>query len=216
MVSDIPWAGPLGAVRVGRVEAANSSPTPRTLSSRPIVDLDLVYVGNENDIVMYEGAAKEITEADFIAALKFAHEVSASRMIAAQKELAGQGRQEEARDHCQRSFPTKSSPRPRRSPATVSCPRCSRTGKLAREAAVQGRIQDEVGEKLVAKFGAEKVTDVRHQGRLLLHPEGSRSQPDPRSAASASTAATSNRFAPSPAKSASCPAPTVQRDVRPR
>ena len=35
-------------------------------------DLDLVYVGNSTDIVMYEGAANEITEANFNAALKFA------------------------------------------------------------------------------------------------------------------------------------------------
>ena len=50
-------------------------------------------------------------------------------------------------------------------------------GKLAREAACKA-IQDEVGAKLVEKFGAEKVTDVRHQRRLLLHPEGSRPQFD--------------------------------------
>ena len=37
-------------------------------------DLDLVYVGNETDLVMYEGSAKEIIEADFNAALKFGHE----------------------------------------------------------------------------------------------------------------------------------------------
>ena len=37
-------------------------------------DLELIYVGNTHDIVMYEGSAKEITEADFNAALKFGHE----------------------------------------------------------------------------------------------------------------------------------------------
>ena len=50
-------------------------------------DLDFVYVGNENDIVMFEGSAKEITEADFNAALKFGHE-AIQPMITAQKELA--------------------------------------------------------------------------------------------------------------------------------
>src|SRR5947208_4001882 len=56
MVSDIPWAGPLGAVRVGRVKGqfvANPTHTEMLDS-----DLDLVYVGNEHDIVMYEGSAK--------------------------------------------------------------------------------------------------------------------------------------------------------------
>src|SRR5437667_636480 len=63
MVSDIPWDGPLGAVRVGRIGGkfiANPTHAEQAES-----DLDLVYVGNANDIVMYEGAAKEITEADF-------------------------------------------------------------------------------------------------------------------------------------------------------
>src|SRR5664279_4526841 len=84
MVSDIPWAGPLGAVRVGRVGGkfiANPTHAEQAES-----DLDLVYVGNEKDIVMYEGAANEISEADFAAALKYAQEVI-QPVIAAQKEL---------------------------------------------------------------------------------------------------------------------------------
>src|ERR1044071_5852780 len=70
MVSDIPWDGPLGACRIGRINGqfvANPTHTQMVDS-----DLDLVYVGNESDLVMYEGSAKEITEADFNAALKFA------------------------------------------------------------------------------------------------------------------------------------------------
>ena len=84
MVSDIPWDGPLGAVRVGRVNGkfiANPTHAEQAES-----DLDLVYVGNANDIVMYEGAAKEITEADFNAALKFGHDCC-QPIITAQKEL---------------------------------------------------------------------------------------------------------------------------------
>src|SRR4026209_1169588 len=68
MVSDIPWDGPLGAVRVGRV-AGKFIANP-THAEMAVSDLDLVYVGNANDIVMYEGAAKEITDADFNAALQ--------------------------------------------------------------------------------------------------------------------------------------------------
>ena len=59
MVSDIPWAGPLGAVRVGRVKGQFiANPTHEQMAES---DLDLVYVGNETDIVMYEGSAKEIS-----------------------------------------------------------------------------------------------------------------------------------------------------------
>ena len=53
MVSDIPWAGPLGAVRVGRVKGQFiANPTHAQMAES---DLDLVYVGNETDLVMFEG-----------------------------------------------------------------------------------------------------------------------------------------------------------------
>ena len=84
-VSDIPFAGPIGAVRVGRVNGefvANPTHEQRNDS-----DLDLVYVGTENDVIMIEGAAEEIPEADIIKALEFAH-ISAKEMIRIQKELA--------------------------------------------------------------------------------------------------------------------------------
>src|ERR1700728_1935765 len=84
MVSDIPWDGPLGALRIGRVKGELvANPTHNEQAES---DLDLVYVGNEKDIVMYEGAAKQITEADFNAALKYAQE-AIQPLIAAQKEL---------------------------------------------------------------------------------------------------------------------------------
>src|SRR5215210_7612143 len=72
MVSDIPWAGPLGAVRVGRIAGRFvANPTHSQMAQS---DLDLIYVGSETDIVMFEGSAREITEADFNAALKFGQE----------------------------------------------------------------------------------------------------------------------------------------------
>ena len=86
-VSDIPFAGPIGAVRVGRVNGqfvANPTHTEREQS-----DLDLVYVGTEDDVIMIEGAANEIPEDDFVKALEFAHG-HAREMIRAQKELASQ------------------------------------------------------------------------------------------------------------------------------
>src|SRR4030095_12458592 len=85
MVSDIPWEGPLGAVRVGRVNGqfvANPTHAERAQS-----DLDLVYVGNEREVVMFEGSAKEISEPDFNAALKFGQDCCRP-LIALQKELA--------------------------------------------------------------------------------------------------------------------------------
>ena len=84
-VADIPFAGPIGAVRVGRVNGqfvANPTHTERQQS-----DLDLVYVGLENDVIMIEGAANELPEADFWKALEFGHEQT-REIIRIQKELA--------------------------------------------------------------------------------------------------------------------------------
>jgi polyribonucleotide nucleotidyltransferase len=86
-VSDIPFAGPIGAVRIGRVNSefiANPTHAQRAQS-----DLELVYVGTETDIIMIEGAANEVPEADFVKALEFAQE-HAREMIRIQKELASQ------------------------------------------------------------------------------------------------------------------------------
>ena len=86
MVSDIPWKGPLGGLRIGRVKGKFI--VNPTHAEMPDSDLDLVYVGNATDIVMFEGSAKEISEADFNAALKFGHE-SCQALIHAQRDLAG-------------------------------------------------------------------------------------------------------------------------------
>ncbi len=86
-VSDIPFKGPIGAVRVGRVNGefiANPTHAEREQS-----DLDLVYVGTENDVIMIEGAADELPEDEFIKSLEFAHG-HAREMIRIQKELAAQ------------------------------------------------------------------------------------------------------------------------------
>src|SRR5215470_1816873 len=84
-ISDIPFAGPIGAVRVGRIKGefvANPTHDERAES-----DLDLVYVGTENDLIMIEGSAQEVPEAEFVEALTFAHG-QAREMIRIQKELA--------------------------------------------------------------------------------------------------------------------------------
>src|SRR6202048_5021883 len=63
-VSDIPFTGPIGAVRVGRVNGQLVANPPH--AEREESDLDLVYVGTENDVIMIEGAGKEVPEAEFI------------------------------------------------------------------------------------------------------------------------------------------------------
>ncbi len=153
-VSDIPWAGPLGAVRVGRIKGKFvANPThPEMLES----DLDLVYVGNTKDIVMYEGGAKEITEADFNAALKFAHECC-QPLIEAQKKLMETAGKKK-RDITVNIVPEEVLTEAKKLAGDRIVPALLTPGKLKREAAANA-IFEEVGKKLVEKFGEEKITE---------------------------------------------------------
>ncbi|NBR71466.1 MAG: polyribonucleotide nucleotidyltransferase [Verrucomicrobia bacterium] len=85
MVSDIPWAGPIAAVRVGRI-AGKFIANP-THNENAESDLDLVYVGTEHESLMIEGSARELPEAEFKAALEFAQQ-AIQPIIKVQKELA--------------------------------------------------------------------------------------------------------------------------------
>ena len=85
MVSDIPFGGPIGALRVGRVDG--KFVTNPTHSQMELSDLDLVYVATETEILMIEGSALELPETDFKAALAYAQE-EAQIVIRLQKELA--------------------------------------------------------------------------------------------------------------------------------
>ena len=93
-VSDIPFAGPVGAVRIGRINGEFI--VNPTQSQRLESDLDLVYVGNKTEVVMIEGAANEIPEAEFVKALYFA-QTEVAKIVVAQEELtklAGKAKRE--------------------------------------------------------------------------------------------------------------------------
>ena len=171
MVSDIPWAGPLGAVRVGRVKGQFvANPTHSQMEES---DLDLVYVGNDSDIVMFEGSAKEISEAEFSAALLFAQSCCLP-LIAAQKELA------QKVGAAKRAITVNIVPAETLNEAkTLVGDRIVNAlltpGKLAREEACKA-IQVEVGAKLAEKFGADKVTEfVVDDAFYYIQKEGVRS-----------------------------------------
>lgn len=90
-VSDIPFAGPIGAVRVGRVDGQFvANPTH---SQREDSDLDLIYVGNKTDVIMIEGAADELSEEEFIKSLRFAQE-NVTKLVTMQEELVSKAGKE--------------------------------------------------------------------------------------------------------------------------
>jgi polyribonucleotide nucleotidyltransferase len=83
-ISPIPFAGPIGAVRVGLLEgrlAANP-----TVAEQKTSQLNIVVAGTETGIVMVEAGAQEVSEATIIEALDFAH-AEIRRIVAAIKEL---------------------------------------------------------------------------------------------------------------------------------
>jgi len=87
MCSDIPWNGPIGCIRLGLIDDAFIvNPTHEQMFDS---ELDLIYVGNETEMMMIEGSAEELPEDKFIEALEYAQE-AIQPIIAAQKELAAQ------------------------------------------------------------------------------------------------------------------------------
>ncbi|MDQ1284828.1 MAG: polyribonucleotide nucleotidyltransferase [Thermodesulfobacteriota bacterium] len=88
-ISDIPFNGPIGAVRIGRVEGnfvVNPTPLEETYS-----DLNLIVVGSRNGIVMVEGGAERVSEQVIVDAIYRAYEDVLNIVEAQEKlrELAG-------------------------------------------------------------------------------------------------------------------------------
>ncbi len=83
-ISEVPFMGPIAAVRVGRI--AGKLILNPTHDERLNGDLDLLYSGTMDRFLMMEGGANEISEEDFLAAMKFGHE-AVVKIIEIQKEL---------------------------------------------------------------------------------------------------------------------------------
>lgn len=84
-VSDIPFNGPISEVRVAKIDGQLVI-NPK-LSDLERATLEFVVAGSAQDIGMVEGEANEISEAEMVEAIAFAHE-AIKKQIAAQVELA--------------------------------------------------------------------------------------------------------------------------------
>ncbi|MGH0034240.1 MAG: polyribonucleotide nucleotidyltransferase [Myxococcota bacterium] len=70
-ISEIPFLGPIAAVRVGRVDGELViNPSPDEVET---ADIDVIVAGNKSAVVMVEGGAKEVSESDMLEALQHAH-----------------------------------------------------------------------------------------------------------------------------------------------
>ncbi len=86
-LSDIPWNGPIAAVRVGRVGGSPViNPTTTQLADS---DLNLIVAASRDAIVMVEGGARMLPEAQLLEALFAAH-AAAQPLIDMQEELLRQ------------------------------------------------------------------------------------------------------------------------------
>ncbi len=84
-VSDIPFNGPMGEVRVARVNGEYLvQPSIQDLEK---ADLDIMVGGTADSIVMVEGEMKEVSEQDMLLAIKVGHE-AIKLMVSSQLELA--------------------------------------------------------------------------------------------------------------------------------
>ncbi|MDP4192536.1 MAG: polyribonucleotide nucleotidyltransferase, partial [Bacteroidota bacterium] len=70
-ISNIPFLEPIGEVRVGRIN--NEFIVNPTHQQIALSDMEITVAGTESSIMMVEGEANEISEADLLEALKFAH-----------------------------------------------------------------------------------------------------------------------------------------------
>jgi polyribonucleotide nucleotidyltransferase len=87
MISDIPWGGPVGAVRVGRLN--DEFVINPTYSEIDASDLDLRIAGTKDAILMVECGANEIPEDVMAAALEFGHR-SLQPLIETQLKMAAE------------------------------------------------------------------------------------------------------------------------------
>nr|HPN14366.1 polyribonucleotide nucleotidyltransferase [Spirochaetota bacterium] len=84
-ISGIPFQGPVGAVRVGRLNGEWI--VNPTFSESDESDIDLVVAGTKKAVTMIEGSSKNVSEDDMIDAVEFAHK-HIVRICETQEELA--------------------------------------------------------------------------------------------------------------------------------
>ena len=83
-ISDIPFEGPVGAARIGRI--AGSFVINPDLRELQECDMNLVVAGTAEAVSMVEGSAQEMSEADLLEAIDLAHQ-EIRRLCALQNEL---------------------------------------------------------------------------------------------------------------------------------
>jgi len=155
-ISDIPWAGPIAAVRVAQIDGQFvANPTIEQMFQS---SLDLIYVGNEKDMLMIEGSADQLPEERFIEALDFAHK-AIQPIIKAIKELVAIAGKPKATFPLVGATPEARAIIERVVPAERIAEAIFGKEKAARGAAVK-LLKEEAKAALTAELGEGKFSDV--------------------------------------------------------
>ena len=97
-LSDIPWNGPIAGVRMGRVNGQLVvNPTQAQLEE---TDLNIIVAGTKDAILMVEGGAQEVPEAEILEVIMTAHE-DIKKIVAFQEDMVAKAVKEK------REFPKK-------------------------------------------------------------------------------------------------------------
>jgi polyribonucleotide nucleotidyltransferase len=83
-ISDIPFAGPIASVRVGRIDGRFK--VNPTIAEWEASDINIIIAGSKTGVVMVEGGSKMVSEADVLEAIFFGHK-EMQPLIALQEEL---------------------------------------------------------------------------------------------------------------------------------
>ena len=148
-ISDIPWKGPVGAVRVGLIEGelvVNPS-----VSALPESKLDLIVAGTENAIIMVEAGAREVDEETVVNALQMAHD-EIKRICATISELArALGREKRV----------------------IAPPEVDEELKAAVEELAAAKVGDAIGspEKMAREYALEEIKDSVKEALAEKYPE---------------------------------------------
>lgn len=70
-ISDIPFAGPIAALRVGRIDGEFKANPP--ISEWEKCDINIIVAGSETGVVMVEGGSAEVSEKEMLEAIFFGH-----------------------------------------------------------------------------------------------------------------------------------------------
>ncbi|MCK5066478.1 MAG: polyribonucleotide nucleotidyltransferase [Bacteroidales bacterium] len=96
-VSDVPFNGPIAEARVARVDG--KLVVNPTFSQLAEADIEIIVGATYDNILMVEGEMKEVSEAEMLEAIKFAHD-AIKPMCAAQLALTKRTGKEEKREFC--------------------------------------------------------------------------------------------------------------------